>query len=219
MLEQPPQPTLIALLNRTRRTPQTLKTPTKPAHSARQIRLVLQGAVPKPQVCIPDWVVGSVAREPDAGARRRGPVGERGAVGADDELGVFRHDGVGERRPAPAPDVRAAVGRGRDGAHKLGDDDRGGQRQHCLFGRVWSVTSIDKAAMPEDGDDSYQLYDLRVEVVCPPNERIMCGAKPGDHFTLQGEMLYLPPGQGFSIYSLGECHIQKSEPLLTTIAV
>ena len=53
-------------------------------------------------------------------------------------------------------------------------------------------------------DDSFQLYDLRVEVVCPPGERIMCGAKVGDHFLLQGEMLHLPPGQGFSIYSLGK---------------
>ncbi|KIJ65101.1 hypothetical protein HYDPIDRAFT_88790 [Hydnomerulius pinastri MD-312] len=52
-------------------------------------------------------------------------------------------------------------------------------------------------------DDSFQLYDLRVEVICPPNERILCGARPGDFFTLQGEMLYLPPEQGFSIYSLG----------------
>ncbi|KAF8556444.1 hypothetical protein OG21DRAFT_634820 [Imleria badia] len=57
---------------------------------------------------------------------------------------------------------------------------------------------------PSDhSDDSFQLYDLRVEVVCPPNERVLCGAKPGDHFTLQGEMLHLPPNQGFSIYSLG----------------
>ena len=53
-------------------------------------------------------------------------------------------------------------------------------------------------------DDSFQLYDLRVEAICPPGERIMCGAKIGDHFLLQGEMLYLPPGQGFSIYSLGK---------------
>lgn len=53
-------------------------------------------------------------------------------------------------------------------------------------------------------DDSFELYDLRVEVVCPPGERIMCGAKEGDYFTLQGEMMYLPPGQGISIYSLGE---------------
>ncbi|KAK1585930.1 uncharacterized protein LY79DRAFT_557604 [Colletotrichum navitas] len=51
-------------------------------------------------------------------------------------------------------------------------------------------------------DDAFQLYGLRVEVVCPPGQRIMCGAKEGDYFTLQGEMLYLPPGQGISIYSL-----------------
>ncbi|TFY68810.1 hypothetical protein EVG20_g3402 [Dentipellis fragilis] len=51
-------------------------------------------------------------------------------------------------------------------------------------------------------DDTFELYDLRVEVVCPPGERMLCGAKPGDHFTLEGEMLRLPPGQGFSIYSL-----------------
>lgn len=53
-------------------------------------------------------------------------------------------------------------------------------------------------------DDSFQLYDLRVEVVCPPGKRIMCGAKEGDYFTMQGEMIYLPPNQGISIYSLGK---------------
>ena len=52
-------------------------------------------------------------------------------------------------------------------------------------------------------NDSFELYDLRVEVICPPGKRILCGAKNGDHFTLEGEMLYLPPGQGISIYSLG----------------
>ncbi|KAJ5317750.1 hypothetical protein N7508_002258 [Penicillium antarcticum] len=52
--------------------------------------------------------------------------------------------------------------------------------------------------------ESFQLYDLRVEVVCPPGQRIMCGAKEGDYFTLKGEMMYLPPGQGISIYSLVE---------------
>lgn len=30
----------------------------------------------------------------------------------------------------------------------------------------------------------------------------MCGAKEGDYFTLEGEMMYLPAGQGISIYSL-----------------
>jgi uncharacterized repeat protein (TIGR04076 family) len=38
--------------------------------------------------------------------------------------------------------------------------------------------------------------------VAPPGGAIQCGAKPGDHFELKGEMLHLPPGQGFSIYSL-----------------
>jgi len=51
-------------------------------------------------------------------------------------------------------------------------------------------------------EGAFELYDLKVEVVAPPGARIWCGAKPGDHFTLQGEMLHLPPGQGFSIYSL-----------------
>lgn len=51
-------------------------------------------------------------------------------------------------------------------------------------------------------DDSFELHDLRVEVVGPPDARIFCNAKLGDSFELRGEMLYLPPGQGFSIYSL-----------------
>ncbi|HEX2172099.1 MAG TPA: TIGR04076 family protein [Dehalococcoidia bacterium] len=51
-------------------------------------------------------------------------------------------------------------------------------------------------------DDSFELYDLRVEVVAPEGATLYCGAKPGDSFELKGEMLYLPPGQGFSIYSL-----------------
>lgn len=51
-------------------------------------------------------------------------------------------------------------------------------------------------------DDGFELWDLRVEVVAPEGARIWCG-RPGDHFELRGEMLHLPPGQGFSIYSLG----------------
>jgi uncharacterized repeat protein (TIGR04076 family) len=51
-------------------------------------------------------------------------------------------------------------------------------------------------------DDRFELYDLKVEVVAPPDARVYCGAKVGDSFELRGEMLHLPPGQGFSIYSL-----------------
>jgi uncharacterized repeat protein (TIGR04076 family) len=53
---------------------------------------------------------------------------------------------------------------------------------------------------PDSGE--FELYDLRVEVVGPPGKAIYCGAKLGDYFELHGEMLKLPPGQGFSIYSL-----------------
>lgn len=51
-------------------------------------------------------------------------------------------------------------------------------------------------------DDTFDLYDLRVEVVAPAGARLYCGAQVGDWFELRGEMLHLPPGQGFSIYSL-----------------
>lgn len=66
------------------------------------------------------------------------------------------------------------------------------------------MSSLPASAPAAVADDSFELYDLRVEVVCPPGERIMCGAKEGDYFTLEGEMMYLPPGQGISIYSLGK---------------
>ena len=51
-------------------------------------------------------------------------------------------------------------------------------------------------------DDSFELYDLRVEVVAPEGARLYCGANPGDFFELRGEMLHLPPNQGISIYSV-----------------
>lgn len=51
-------------------------------------------------------------------------------------------------------------------------------------------------------DPQFELFDLRVDVVIPEGGAVYCGASPGDHFELRGEMLHLPPGQGFSIYSL-----------------
>lgn len=68
---------------------------------------------------------------------------------------------------------------------------------------------IARSEAPTTRDDSFRLYDLKVQVVVPPSTdpetpppRLLCGAKLGDYFTLQGEMLYLPPTQGMSIYSL-----------------
>jgi len=59
-----------------------------------------------------------------------------------------------------------------------------------------------KNQMKNDSSDSFELFDLKVEVTAPPGAKIYCGAERGDYFELKGEMLYLPPGQGFSIYSL-----------------
>lgn len=53
-----------------------------------------------------------------------------------------------------------------------------------------------------DSDEGFDLFDLRVEVVAPVGAKLWCSASVGDWFELRGENLYLPPGQGFSIYSL-----------------
>ncbi len=55
---------------------------------------------------------------------------------------------------------------------------------------------------PPTPDPVFHLHDLRVEVVHDGLTPIYCGAKAGDYFELRGEMLHLPEGQGFSIYSL-----------------
>jgi uncharacterized repeat protein (TIGR04076 family) len=50
-------------------------------------------------------------------------------------------------------------------------------------------------------DDRFWLWDLEVEILA--GDRPMMGPyREGDRFTLEGEMLHLPPGQGFSIYAL-----------------
>ena len=49
--------------------------------------------------------------------------------------------------------------------------------------------------------DEFTLWDLKVEVVASEGEMV-CNHRVGDFFELSGENLTLPPGQGFSIYSL-----------------
>ncbi|KAL4757248.1 TIGR04076 family protein [Aspergillus foveolatus] len=63
-------------------------------------------------------------------------------------------------------------------------------------------------------DDTFPLYDLRVEVIVPEAKHILCGAKKGDYFTLKGEMMFLPDGQGISIYSLVGTTLASVLPLL-----
>ncbi|KAF8319269.1 hypothetical protein DL93DRAFT_2053554 [Clavulina sp. PMI_390] len=57
---------------------------------------------------------------------------------------------------------------------------------------------------------AFQLYDLKVIVVVPdgtpdvtPSTLLPCNAYLNDSFELRGELLFLPPGQGMSIYSIG----------------
>jgi len=67
-------------------------------------------------------------------------------------------------------------------------------------------------AMSQDDTDngSFKLYDLKVTVIVPEGsdsshgkELLPCNARIGDYFELQGELLFLPPEQGMSIYSIG----------------
>ncbi len=45
-------------------------------------------------------------------------------------------------------------------------------------------------------DDSFELFDLRVEVVVPEEGPVYCGAKPGDYFELKGENAASAAGSG-----------------------
>lgn len=50
-------------------------------------------------------------------------------------------------------------------------------------------------------DDSFSLYDLRIEVVAT-DRPMVCNHRTGDWFELSGENLTFPPGQTFPLYPL-----------------
>jgi uncharacterized repeat protein (TIGR04076 family) len=50
-------------------------------------------------------------------------------------------------------------------------------------------------------DDTFTLYDLRVEVVAT-DRPMVCNHRPGDYFELSGENLSFPDGQTFPLYPL-----------------
>ena len=50
-------------------------------------------------------------------------------------------------------------------------------------------------------DESFSLYDLRVEVI-KNKGKMICNHKVGDYFELSGENLSIPKGKSFSIYAL-----------------
>ena len=52
-------------------------------------------------------------------------------------------------------------------------------------------------------DDTFVLYDLRIEVIgCEPGKEMVCNHPVGAYFEVSGENLSLPPGQTFPIYPL-----------------
>ena len=64
-------------------------------------------------------------------------------------------------------------------------------------------TSTPPAGQEPDQDDTFELYDLRVEVVgCRPGRRMVCNHPIGSYFDASGENLKLPPGQSFPVYPL-----------------
>lgn len=50
-------------------------------------------------------------------------------------------------------------------------------------------------------DDTFELYDLKVEVVAT-DRPMVCSHKVGDYFLVQGENLVFPENTSFSMYSL-----------------
>ena len=55
---------------------------------------------------------------------------------------------------------------------------------------------------PASAEPSFELYDLKVEIVAPSDGRILCGAKPGDSFEVHGEVLQFRQNQSISLNSL-----------------
>lgn len=51
-------------------------------------------------------------------------------------------------------------------------------------------------------DDSFELYDIKVEVANNGLKPMVCNHKVGDYFILSGENFSLPAGQSFPIYCL-----------------
>jgi len=50
-------------------------------------------------------------------------------------------------------------------------------------------------------DDTFTLYDLRVEVVAT-DRPMVCNHQPGDYFELSGENISFPEGQSFPLYPM-----------------
>ncbi|MCC8128113.1 MAG: TIGR04076 family protein [Clostridiales bacterium] len=50
-------------------------------------------------------------------------------------------------------------------------------------------------------DDSFEIYDLKVEVIAT-DRPMVCSHRAGDYFLVEGENLVFPENNSFSMYSL-----------------
>lgn len=73
--------------------------------------------------------------------------------------------------------------------------------EHSPIDGVPSVNADTARAQSGAMDDSFTLFDLRIEVVAT-DRPMVCNHKPGDWFTLRGENLVFPSGQSFPLYPL-----------------
>lgn len=77
---------------------------------------------------------------------------------------------------------------------------------HFIFNRIiletpsW-IRYYQRMINNENPNDTFMLYDLKVDVVAPRGNMI-CNHIIGDYFELKGENLSIPAGKSFSIYAL-----------------
>jgi uncharacterized repeat protein (TIGR04076 family) len=64
-------------------------------------------------------------------------------------------------------------------------------------------SEVRKPTITASEDETFELYDLRIEVIgCQPGKTMVCNHPVGAYFEVSGEDLSLPPGQTFPIYPL-----------------
>jgi N-methylhydantoinase B len=142
------------------------------------------------------------AQERDVGTSRT-PV----AVGERIVVTTAGGAGYGPRWERPVEDVLADVADGYVSERAALDDYGVAVAAGRIDARATDAARArlargEPATTPAAAPPSFEIYDLKVEVVAPPGGAILCGAKPGDSFTVRGEMISFPPGQSFSLYSL-----------------
>ena len=70
-----------------------------------------------------------------------------------------------------------------------------------LLQKICQPGALGRQSGGEKMDDSFMLYDLKVEVI-GSEKPMVCSHKEGDHFLVIGENLVFPENNSFSMYAL-----------------